>query len=324
MIRFAPLAVGMAVCFVFGWWARGCGAKDETPAERMARRDAEALPAGFIVSDIPGVDFSGLDDRQRLVALDLMNRIPCLAAAGGMSVARCRRDVPQCVTSQRMADFIIDKVRRGMDRDAIFVAVYDKALDEDSVRPKISGKATNLDVDNLAKTGSGPVTVVVMYDYTSQISLKAIQSAEELLKLYGDKVKLVYWPFPMENLRPGSERAARIALAADNLGGFEKIHKLLAGAEGKASDAEIAAWAEQQQLPSLADEINSERVVQRLKTLTARAGNAGVEFPPVFFVQGRKITGPVPGACFLADAVQTAIAESVRAEYHGIEERIAP
>lgn len=320
------LIVLMALSFLMGWAIRGCRGKGPSAPREIAERDAASLPAGFIVRDLNGVDFSGLNDKQRLMALDLMNRVPCLASAGGISVARCRRDAPSCVTSQRMADFIIDKIRKGMRKEEILIALYDKALNEDRVRPKLSENVTDLKLDGLPQMGpnDAPVTVVLLYDYTGPISRKALQSADQLTRMFPKEIRIVYWPWPLTRIRVGAERAAQAALAAGNLGGFDKVHSLLVQNNGAAGDQELADYAEKAGMPSLVDEANSEKVIKRLETLTHTIDNLGIEYPPVFFVQGRRISGPVPTVCFLMDVVQDALSKSARSEYQTIEERISP
>ena len=318
--------VVIGLSFSMGWVVRECESRRPPTAREIVERDAASMPAGFIVDGLHGVDLSGLDDKRRRLALDLMNRIPCLASAGGVSVARCRRDAPGCVTSQRMADFIIDKVRRGMGKDEIIIALYDKALNEDRMRPRLSDNVTGLQLEGLPFSGSkdAVVTVVLMYDYTGPISRKALEKADQLLSIFPKEVKIVYWPWPMTRIRAGAERAAQVALAAGNLGGFDKIHALLVQNNGLAGDQELADYAEKTVMPSLIDETNSEKVIKRLETLMRAIDNLGIEYPPVFFVQGRRIAGPVPDSCFLMDVVQEELVRTVRAEYRNLEERIAP
>jgi hypothetical protein len=94
--------------------------------------------------------------------------------------------------------------------------------------------------------------------------------------------------------------------------------------EGRSGDTELNEYAEKAAMPSLIDETNSEKVIKKLESLENAIKNLGIDYPPVFFVQGRRITGPVPGVCFLMDAVQAAMSKSVQSEYRNLEERIAP
>lgn len=329
--RSAVLALALMAAMAFGFLMgfclyRGCGKSLTKTSREIAERDAASLPAGFIVQDMNGVDLSGLDDKHRLIAIDLLNRVPCLASAGLISVARCRRDAPSCITSQRMADFIIDKVRKGMGEEEILIALYNKALNEDRVRPKLNDNVTNLQLEGLPFVGpkDAPVTVVLLYDYTGPISQKALREADQLMRLFPIAVRVVYWPWPMTKIRAGAERAAQVALAAGDLGGFDKVHVLLMQNNGSAGDQELADYAEKTAMPSLVDEANSEKVIKRLEALMRTIENLGIEYPPVFFVQGRRISGPVPTVCFLMDVVQEALSNTVRSEYQGLEERIAP
>lgn len=310
--------------FVLGFFTRNCGSR-ATDAPENIRLEPSSPPVGLI-KEMNGVDLSQLSPQQQKTALELLNEIPCLASAGTMSIARCRRDIPDCVTSQRMADFIIDKVIKGYKKEDIIVALYDKALKERRVKTTLREERVNLPVDGLPFLGSptAPVTVFLYFDYEGAISRKALASAEKLLNFYPDKVKVVYCPMPFSRTMEDARTAARIAIASGNMGGFSKVHELLIKNDGKAGEEEMAYYAENSGLAKLIEEANSQKVFSLVSNLESALSSLGVGLPPVFFVQGRRVEGSVPELCFLVDAVQQEFARAIRAEYRSIEERIAP
>lgn len=322
-IVFAALAL-VLLGFVMGFFIRNCAKKDlESPD--TAKLEPSSPPVGLI-KEINGVDLSQLTPQQQKTALEILNEIPCLASAGTMSIARCRRDVPDCVTSQRMADFIIDRILKGYKKEEVIVALYDKALKERRAKTELKEERVKVPMEGLPFLGSSnaSVTVFLYFDYEGAISRKALESAEKLINFYPDKVKVVYCPMPFSRTREDARAAARIALASANLGGFQKVHELLLKNDGKAGEDELAYYAENSGLSGLIEEASSQKVINLVSNLESVLASLGMGLPPVFFVQGRRVEGPVPELCFLMDAVQQELALAVRAKYRSIEERIAP
>lgn len=318
-------SVGLVVLgFLIGVSVKNWGKTDtDTPESR--KLEASAPPVGLI-KEMNGVNLFQLTPQQQKIVLEILNEIPCLASAGTMSIARCRRDVPDCIVSQRMADFVIDKAIKGYKKEDIIVALYDKALKERRVKTTLDEGRVELPIEGLPFIGSpnAPVTVFLYFDYEGAISRKALTSAEKLINFYPDKVKVVYCPMPFSRTREEADMAARIAIASANLGGFQNVHELLLKNDGKAGAEEIAYYAENSGLANLIEESSSQRVIALISSLESALGALGVGLPPVFFVQGRRVDGPVPELCFLVDAVQQEFAFVVRTEYRSIEERIAP
>jgi len=307
------------------YWGQGsaAGNKPVAGSERLP-----PLPFGAVTDGIKGVDFSGLDANQERLALRLLNIAACLASDGMVSVARCRRDVPHCVTSQRMADFIVHKVKQGEEEEVILSRLYEKAVKEGGAIAVLGEDVADIPDADLPRLGpkDAPVGITFFYDYTSAISRLAWDKLAELRHLYPERVRFMFWPLPRSRMDERAEKAARVALAAHRLKKFDVVHSLLMNSEGSIEDGRLDDFTRQAGLEPgvLNGEAVAPPVRSQMKKLNKLADQMGLHYPPIIFVQGKRIKGAVPGACLLVGSVQQAVAEAITAEYDEISRKIAP
>ncbi|GEM_PF-3258823 len=302
--------------------------KNKKRNERIEHPSQNPYPFGVVTSGLKGVDLSGLDEEQETRVVNLLNVVLCLASNERMSVARCRRDVPHCVTSQRMADYIVDGVIKGLEDEVILTRLYGKAFKEGGAMANLENEKVYLLHENLPSLGppDAPVAVTLFYDYTSGFSHQAWEKVIAMYHLYPKRVRVVFWPCPRSRLDPKAEKAARVALAAHRLGKFDVIHPLLMESKGEIEDGKLDGFTEEAGLEpeSLNQEAISPEVRSRVKTLQSRCLKLGIGCYPAIFVAGRRITGAIPETCMLVGAVQQALAETVTEEYEQLASRIAP
>lgn len=286
------------------------------------------LPFGSITENLKGVDTSKLDDLKRTHAYKLFNIVLCFASDGGVSVARCRRDAPSCLTSQRAADFILNNIGQGMADEIILARLYEKVFRENGVIAKLDDAKTSIGEMNLPTLGSDKalVTINLFYDYTSTLSRRALEEVDALYRLYPDRVRVVLWPMPRNSLDSKAEKASRVALAAFQLGKFDIVHPMLIESEGEIGEGRLESFTEAAGLEpeSLNNIAISPEQRANLSTLIAKANGLGVNTTPAVFVAGRRIRGGVPSTCMLMGAVQEALFEILEKEYKEISARISP
>src|SRR5262245_20929356 len=85
-----------------------------------APANAKPAPKSGPVSpeDINGVDFSGLSEEQKKLAVDLLNSYTCdCGCSPPMKIAACRRDDPKCSRSLGMATQVVSLIKQGKSRD---------------------------------------------------------------------------------------------------------------------------------------------------------------------------------------------------------------
>src|SRR5262245_45549927 len=79
------------------------------------------------LADIKEIDFTGLSESQKKMALRVMNASPCNCGCQ-KNVAECRRDMPNsCRRSLIFARTVVDTIREGKDEAAVTQTLQAKA-----------------------------------------------------------------------------------------------------------------------------------------------------------------------------------------------------
>jgi protein-disulfide isomerase len=154
------------------------------------------------------------------------------------------------------------------------------------------------------------VTVVVYDDFQCPYCSKMHEELVDLLKSYGDRIKVVYKDYPLLEIHPWAERAAidSECLAKQSAGAFwdfaDYVHSNGKQIQGEKRPVS-AQWAELDRITMDAGQRHSvdkaalESCIQaqaktELKASIDEAGRLGVEATPVLFVNGVKVDGAVP------------------------------
>jgi protein-disulfide isomerase len=153
------------------------------------------------------------------------------------------------------------------------------------------------------------VTIVEYSDFQCPFCSRAYTTLEsQVLKEYGDRVRLVYKNFPLSNMHPWAESAALATACArkQNPAGFWKLYdfffqnqqtlsaeNLKEKADGVVKEAglDVAAF----------DTCFDNKAALDLVKADEEEGNAlGVRSTPTFFINGRKLDGALPYENFKA------------------------
>jgi protein-disulfide isomerase len=151
---------------------------------------------------------------------------------------------------------------------------------------------------------NGDVTIVEFFDYNCPYCRKAVPILEEAAAAdQGLRVVFKEWPI----LGPGSEEAARVALAAQVQGKYEPLHKALMAYSGSVDGAlalELAADAGLD-IERLKSDMGSFDVTAELDRNMALAGNLRITGTPSFVIGEEIVRGLVDFATLrqlIADA----------------------
>src|SRR5262249_23531790 len=143
-------------------------------------------------------------------------------------------------------------------------------------------------------SASAPITIIAFSDYECPYCKRAHTTVEEVMKTYGDKVKLVYRDYPLpfhEHARPAAEAAA----CANAQGKFWEYHQKLWGASDLSTEKLKAMAGEigldQQKFD---DCLAKQQFKADIDKDIADGSSVGVTGTPAFFINGRMISGAQP------------------------------
>ncbi len=144
---------------------------------------------------------------------------------------------------------------------------------------------------------NAPVTIVEFSDFQCPYCARLAPTVDEVVKNYGDKVRVVFRQFPL-NFHPFAQKAAEASLCAHEQGKFWELHdamfqnqQQLAVENLKAKATELGLNAEQ-----FNSCVDTGKYAQAVTADLEAGSQAGVSGTPALFVNGRFINGAVPYA----------------------------
>ncbi len=140
-----------------------------------------------------------------------------------------------------------------------------------------------------------PVTIVEFSDYQCPFCKRAEDVVDQVMKTYGDKVRVVFRDFPLE-MHPQARPAAEAANCAHAQGKFWEYHAKLFANQTALGDDQLKAYAKDLGLDTakfdkcLADKPFKAAIDKDV----ADGAKVGVSGTPAFFVNGRMLSGAQP------------------------------
>jgi protein-disulfide isomerase len=140
-----------------------------------------------------------------------------------------------------------------------------------------------------------PIAIVEFSDFECPFCLRAFPTVTELLKTYGDRIRLAYRHYPLPN-HPNARPAAEAAACANEQGKFWQYHDRLFSSPGKLSGSDLKQHAAELGLdPTAFNACVDTRKYQKAVDADIAAGEAvGVSGTPAFFINGRPVFGAMP------------------------------
>ncbi len=169
---------------------------------------------------------------------------------------------------------------------------------------KVMLKAPRVEVSTEYSAGSlgpsnAPVAIVEFSDYQCPFCQRAEASVKEVLKKYGDKVRLIYMDFPLP-MHPYALKAAQAARCAGDQGKYWQFHDALFADQSKLDQAGIKATAGRLKLDTKKfDECTAGDLhMDQIKKSQQEGSSAGVDGTPTFLIDGRMMSGAQPASEF--------------------------
>jgi protein-disulfide isomerase len=142
---------------------------------------------------------------------------------------------------------------------------------------------------------NAPVTIVYFSDYECPFCSRAESVVDQVMKQYGDKIRLVFRDYPLP-FHPNARPAAEAASCANAQGKFWEYHAKLFANQNDLGADKLTAYAEQVGLDKgkFADCLAKKPYTAAIDKDMADAQKVGVNGTPAFFINGRMLSGAQP------------------------------
>ena len=193
----------------------------------------------------------------------------------------------------RIVEYLKDQ--RAEERKAAFIDELKKKYKTTiALRPPVVEVATA----GRPERGGGakaPVTIVEFSDYQCPFCKRAEAVVDEVMKTYGDKIRLVYRDFPLP-FHPNARPASEAANCANAQGKFWDYHAKLFANQSALSEDNLKTYAKDVGLDSAKfDQCLAQKPYKGAIDKDIEDGTkAGVNGTPAFFVNGRVLSGAQP------------------------------
>jgi protein-disulfide isomerase len=245
------------------------------------------------LTEIKEIDFAGLTEAQKKIALKVMNDNECNCGCV-KSVAQCRRDMAQsCRRSLIFARTVVDSIREGKDEAGVTKVLQAKAGTFVAARPQEdTGMVFNIDVATSPVRGpkTAPVRIVEFSDFQCPYCAELQKTIDQVLKAFPKDVQLIYKQYPL-NIHQYARQAAAASLAAHSQGKFWELHDRMFQNFTSINDANLRKWATEIGL-NMADfdkALQSGKFEPVIQKDTADGAAAQVMGTPTVFVNGRRV-----------------------------------
>jgi len=244
------------------------------------------------VTNLAGVDFSGLTPARKTLALKALRAEDCSCGCG-MKVAECRVKDPNCSFSRGLAAVTIDAVKAGKTETA---AMAEAKASKFGTRPAPKLLDDPVAIPTLGAPATGPanakITLVEFSDFQCPYCSKAVLQIAATLKAYPNDVRLIFKQYPLDS-HPQAMISAQASLAAQAQGKFWQLHDLMFANRTKLSRENIMRWAKDlgMDLNRFMNDMESAETKKTVLKDQADGDKAGVEGTPTFFINGQRYNG---------------------------------
>jgi len=144
------------------------------------------------------------------------------------------------------------------------------------------------------------VTIVEFSDFQCPYCARALPTLKKVQETYGDRVRMVFRDFPLQN-HPQAPKAAEAGSCADEQGKFWEMHDRLFENQAKLQVADLKQHATELGLDSAKfDEcLDSGRRATDWQLDLSEGTRYGVTGTPAFFINGRMLVGAQPYESFV-------------------------
>ena len=162
-------------------------------------------------------------------------------------------------------------------------------------------------------SANAPITIIEFSDFHCPFCSKVQTTLNQVLTRYGDKVKLVYRHYPIDQLHPQAYRAAEAAACANEQGKFWAYHDKLYANGPDANPDKLRSLAQSVGLdvPTFVQCLSSGKYRQAIQKDIDEALRLGINGTPAFIVNGRWLSGAQPLENFIR-VIEEELAQTAR------------
>ena len=149
------------------------------------------------------------------------------------------------------------------------------------------------DSDQTKGKGNAPVTLVEYGDFECPYCRLAYPIVEEIQKIKGDGIRIVFRNFPLSQIHPHALHAAYAAEATAKQGKFWEMYYLLLENQEALEDQDLLTYAKRLNLDiqQFKKDMGSEEVAKKVKDDFMGGVRSGVNGTPTFFINGIRFDG---------------------------------
>ena len=244
------------------------------------------------ITNLPGVDFTGLSPARQASALKALREHSCPCGCD-MKIAECRVKDPGCSYSKGMSATLIESLKAGKTTTEAIKAAEDSRWGHIAPTKLLEDPVT---IPVAAAPVTGPanarITLVEFSDFQCPYCVKAVGQLKAVMKAYPNDIKLIFKEFPLDS-HSQAAGAALAAVAAQRQGKFWEMHDALFAHREDLSRKALFAVAQgigldMKRFSADIDGPDTRKLVLR----DIDDGNkAGVEGTPTIFIDGRRYNG---------------------------------
>jgi len=277
------------------------------PLADLEKRKADLLKRGlegYIIEKLVQAEAKkrGLANEDALLKAEVEDKIAQPSDAEIQKIfdqAKASGQLPAEVTMEQVKPEIVKMLTEQGKREkaqALFTELKSKAdvqilLPEKRVQVEATGPSKGPE--------SAPVTIVEFSDFQCPFCSRAKGTVDEVVKQYGDKVRLVFRHFPL-SFHADAPKAAEAAACADDQKKFWEYHDKLFANQGALKVDDLKKHAAELGLDTARfnECLDSGKKAELVKKDTAAGEKVGVSGTPAFFINGVVLSGAVPAEEF--------------------------
>lgn len=255
-------------------------------------------------SDLPAGTLDGLNDQQKETVLKVITSKACTCGCTNDTIAKCRKNDPNCGTAPKLIAQTIEMVKAGKSVDEIGKAIdaTKRVAPPQPAPAQAPATAAYVPIrpdDPVMGPATAKITIVEFSDFQCPFCGRAEPTIKQVMDTYKDNVRLVWKHQPL-SFHPNAMPAAEAAEAAREQGKFWEMHDLMFANQAALSPTKYEEWATQigLNMDQFKASIEAHKNQHRIQEDAALGTASGATGTPTFLINGMVVVGALPFESF--------------------------